>query len=424
MDKKTFMRQLERSLSVLQEDELKDIMGEYEQHIDMKVQRGLTEEEAIADFGSLQELTAEILEAYHVRADYAAEAEKGKRNLFAGGEKAGKEILEQTGELCAKTGRQTMKGLRRFGVWLLGVLLFWKAQVARPFAWMKRKLEAYRKGMPEGKETKIESGSILVKGAKKAAGVFRFFKKAAGWCIHAVWSLCWAGFSLFCGVLGLFGLFGLGMLVVLLLDGYPLAGAMIGCLGLNLCLFGAAGLGMTFLRKWKDLHRLKKILLGVFLCGVLLGGVGTGAAFVEYSSITYAGEKKIGGEAMVTKNFDFSLDTGKGIVKVVPVWYDGKQLSYLEPDASVPEGVIRYRVTYNTKTVTPYLEFSENDGQGYLYLEEQYQDDFALWMENKDEILSDLKQGKVSSYRTDYITDVKVLVNPASEAFVEQERRY
>ena len=62
MDKNTFMRELERSLSVLQESELRDILSEYEQHIDMKVKSGLSEEEAIADFGSIPELTAEILE--------------------------------------------------------------------------------------------------------------------------------------------------------------------------------------------------------------------------------------------------------------------------------------------------------------------------------------------------------------------------
>ena len=56
MDKKTFIKELEQALSVLQEEELKDIISEYEQHIDMKQERGLTEEEAIADFGSLDEL--------------------------------------------------------------------------------------------------------------------------------------------------------------------------------------------------------------------------------------------------------------------------------------------------------------------------------------------------------------------------------
>ena len=43
MDKKTFLEELRSSLSVLQETELNDIMDEYEQHIDMKVQSGLTD---------------------------------------------------------------------------------------------------------------------------------------------------------------------------------------------------------------------------------------------------------------------------------------------------------------------------------------------------------------------------------------------
>ena len=51
MDKQGFLSRLEQSLSVLQEDELRDILNEYEQHIDMKMEKGLTEEEAIADFG-------------------------------------------------------------------------------------------------------------------------------------------------------------------------------------------------------------------------------------------------------------------------------------------------------------------------------------------------------------------------------------
>lgn len=305
MDKKTFIKELERSLSVLQEDELRDIVGEYEQHIDMKVQSGLTEEEAIADFGSLSQLSAEILEAYHVRADYAAEKEKGKRFSFAEGEKASKEILEQTGELCAKTGRQTVRGLRKVGLWLWGVLLFWKTQISRPIAWMKQKLEAYRDqreesaqmqaceweqteeeelmteeeqtvdmnrlrqqdagagcaGQPQNRiyaartRSRRKSGRNMTKSVVSgllgvAEGAFRFCWKAAGWCIRAAWNLCWAGFSIFCGVMGLFCLFGLGMLAVLLTQGYPLAGVVIGCLGLNLCLFAAAGFGMTLI--WRN----------------------------------------------------------------------------------------------------------------------------------------------------------------------------
>lgn len=60
------------------------------------------------------------------------------------------------------------------------------------------------------------------------------------------------------------------------------------------------------------MRRIQKILLGTFLGGVLLCGVGAGTALVEYSSFTYAGEKKIGWEDLETKNLDFSFERQKG----------------------------------------------------------------------------------------------------------------
>lgn len=288
MDKRTFITELEKSLSVLQEKELKDIIGEYEQHIDMKVERGLTEEEAIADFGSLSELSAEILEAYHVRADYASGSgtKKEKKFTFAESEKAGKEILQQTGEACVKTGKSTMRGLKRVGAWLWGVLMFWKAQLARPFVWAGRKWAVYRSErmdekmfedgqQPEagtdGANTAVhnsirrkKAGQSVARGTVRLgsgmaragaffcgliAGLCRFCWKAFCWCVRVAWNLCWAGFSVFCGIMGIFCLFGLGTMLTLLTQGYPLAGVTIGCLGLNLCLFTAAGFGMTLMRK-------------------------------------------------------------------------------------------------------------------------------------------------------------------------------
>ena len=40
--------------------------------------------------------------------------------------------------------------------------------------------------------------------------------------------------------------------------------------------------------------KIRMILASVFLGGVILGGIGAGIAIVEYSSLTYVGEKKIG----------------------------------------------------------------------------------------------------------------------------------
>lgn len=218
------------------------------------------------------------------------------------------------------------------------------------------------------------------------------------------------------------------------------------------------------------MRRIQKIFIGIFLGGVLLGGIGTGIAFVEYSSIAYAGERKIGAEGLVTDDFDFSFEPEKGGILVVGRRYEDGQLLAVEEDEAVPEGVIRYQVTYNPKTVTPVLDFTENAAdedafadeaemqaqegsqprvqegsqphiqeaeesgketgvlpgtadtlnyQGELRLDSWYHgDDFAIWMENKDEILKDLKQGRIASYRVDYITEVRIKVNPKTMQYV------
>lgn len=80
MNKAEFLHILRERLSILDENELEDILSEYEQHIDLKAAGTMTEEAAIADFGDIGELTAEILEAYHVRADFDRNKEPEKKN--------------------------------------------------------------------------------------------------------------------------------------------------------------------------------------------------------------------------------------------------------------------------------------------------------------------------------------------------------
>ena len=77
MNKAEFLEQLDERLSVLREEERKDIRDEYAQHIDIKMSQGMSEEDAIAEFGNLKDLAADILEAYHVQADYMETKQKG-----------------------------------------------------------------------------------------------------------------------------------------------------------------------------------------------------------------------------------------------------------------------------------------------------------------------------------------------------------
>lgn len=70
MNKKEFLKELEKSLKVLDTKEIKDILDEYENIIDEKVKNGKTEEEAVKDFGEISELVEEILSAYKINPEY------------------------------------------------------------------------------------------------------------------------------------------------------------------------------------------------------------------------------------------------------------------------------------------------------------------------------------------------------------------
>ena len=66
MTKREFLKELEDRLQMLDEKERKDMIEEYSQHISMCMKSGMKEEEAIEDFGDMDDLIAEILEAYHL----------------------------------------------------------------------------------------------------------------------------------------------------------------------------------------------------------------------------------------------------------------------------------------------------------------------------------------------------------------------
>lgn len=306
MGKKEFLSELEKSLSVLQEDELKDIISEYEQHIDIKVEKGLTEEEAIADFGSLQELTGEILEAYHVRADYGARVERSRRKPGKGQAQKEADGLGRLNAEGEKGGISLYGRVKKAGIWLADMVRRGWRQLCRPFAWVRSRAAAHllrgegargetverlsgetegrtaqgmetmecRQGLGEERITKkggepeyvqrrrvsgkMTGKAVMMQGAgamgrgwnalcRCVKTIWQWGLEGVLWGIRLAWNGCWVLFSLFAGGFGLFSLFGMGVLAVLLMQGYPLVGVTVGCAGLVCCLFSAAGLGMTLL---------------------------------------------------------------------------------------------------------------------------------------------------------------------------------
>lgn len=90
MTKVEFLAYLEKRLQVINQKEREDLLAEYAQHIDMKMASGMSEEEAVKDFGDVHELADELLEAYNINPDYdkkKIDMEQMEKNIGEGWEK-------------------------------------------------------------------------------------------------------------------------------------------------------------------------------------------------------------------------------------------------------------------------------------------------------------------------------------------------
>ena len=243
-DKELFLKELQSRLSVLQESERRDILDEYAQHIELRVQGGLTEEEAIRDFGDLDQLTAEILEAYHVDPAFGKNVKKPMPDprpaLKKGASEAGSWFKRQGARLkagFARVGGRFAAMVRRWGIWLWSLL---GRPETDPETAAARKEEKQME-MIERQEKRAELCQQAGASVRKAGGGLR---RAVLWLVRLAWNfallVCAAPFA----ALALAALVSLGFLLVLLFQGYPLMGsASLVCLGTIACCVGLLGLG-------------------------------------------------------------------------------------------------------------------------------------------------------------------------------------
>lgn len=255
MDKTGFLKELKRYLIVLNEGELKDILDEYSQHIDMKMERGMSESEAIKDFGDIEELASEILEAYHVNPKYGAGRHVGSERK-----------TEIPAADIAETGRKFWTGMSGFikTMWKKvagGLAGLWN-MAKKPFRYSKEYWESWKESREQRGRSpaeiqseecrKVRRGNMVREIPGMAAGGIRrlFFACfcLAAWCIRWAWNLAMMFIAVLAGFSMLFGLFGLGVLAVLLMQGYPLAGIVLGCLGGVLCLGALTAIALCLCR--------------------------------------------------------------------------------------------------------------------------------------------------------------------------------
>lgn len=235
MKKEEFLSKLRKNLSVLEEKEIQDIVEEYEQHIDMKMKNGLLEEEAIKDFGNLQELTAGILGAYHVKAGYSGD----KKNIDF--EKVKQESRKATEKATSAIG----KGAGTAGKWGIRQAKKLYNLIKLPFsrfkAYMKENRERTKGQHFPGRLSNLLSAvcTFVMKGVKlSVARLSNLLFAVCAFVIKCVlWYLwfCWNCFCLVLGICaslaGLLCIFMLGIAIVLLFMGYPVIGITLICVG-------------------------------------------------------------------------------------------------------------------------------------------------------------------------------------------------
>lgn len=202
MLKKEFLKELEDRLQMLNEKERKDMIEEYSQHISMRMESGMKEEEAIDDFGDVDDLIAEILEAYHLDPEYEVKNRKrsGKTGIT---DFLGKRTKrDRTGNKDNISNKNNARGNRR----VEGTAQF-KAEQGR-------KIE----GIAD-KAIKT-SGNAVSWSWDKVKKLFFVFVK-----VLLIFLALPAAFF------DLAGLVGLGMLSVMAFQGYPVIGCVIIALG-------------------------------------------------------------------------------------------------------------------------------------------------------------------------------------------------
>ena len=408
MTKTDFLSLLKNKLSIIEENELNDILNEYEQHIEMKVQNDhVTEEEAIKDFGDIKELVADILESYHVKADYEINTKEEKHSHI---KENAKEFGVNTKNLVGGVFSKSLNKIKSF---------FKKCSDKVKSIFKLKTREKEKEEVTDNKKT----GKFISAFKKFIKNCIQFLWK----CIIIVWNLCIIGFIIFVACFGLIMLYISGTALVMLVQKYPMWGILI--VSISSILFcGAVILGLYLLIKQHKVSEKKRNIkiaaLGMALAGVLFGGIGTGIGFVEFTSFSYGGEKVINQkEGMVyessvkipMENIDYIyLDFWIGKSSDLEIIYDDK----------IPFGVAECEITDNTDCegymLDTYEDYEYDKVSGVHISAFREPNTVKEMMALKDSLVEDIKNREFSSYRPSDVTSIKLFLNPSMNSYIKK----
>ena len=250
MNKQEFLMELQSRIHILAETEQQDILAEYAQHIDLRTAAGLSEEEAIRDFGDLGQLASEILEAYHVDPAHLP-PEQVRTSRLEGASAAMRRAGSRGAGFLRRLGHGIAAGFRRFGRGITSLFSRCGAALKQLF---------HRRPGPAISSTASVKEELPVKTTSKVRPVLSSTRQAAGRAFRAMGRffvhllrLAWNLLMVLCAIpfaaAGMLALISIGLLLVLLIQGYPLAGVLLCCLGIMLCCTAILVLCITLIRK-------------------------------------------------------------------------------------------------------------------------------------------------------------------------------
>lgn len=251
MNKAEFIKELKDSIRILDDSEQQYFVEEYTQHIDMKMSQGMSEEEAVGEMGSIKELSREILESYHVKVDgEKADAEPPKPPFLS-------EVKTQSDKLYGNIA----KALRKAGQCI-------KAFFVKVDEKQKEKKLEKAEAQKERKPFKERFLPANIGEDKSKFGIGKAIKillHAIAYCIKTffyacvyvmifLWNVCCFCIGLFFAACLAFLIFMIGLLFVMLTQGYPVIGMLVGALGAALC---AGAVIVTCFIAVRSTHRVK-----------------------------------------------------------------------------------------------------------------------------------------------------------------------
>lgn len=111
MNKRQFINELEKRLKVLSDTERNDIINEYSDIIYEKTRNGISEEQAVKEFGNIDSLVKEILESYKINPNYDERFGKKAKNVARDCEG----FIKNGAKKLADTTQNVVDGLKNSG---------------------------------------------------------------------------------------------------------------------------------------------------------------------------------------------------------------------------------------------------------------------------------------------------------------------